>query len=135
MTLSHKLFGFHGRIARADYWLCTLILFSAMVGLIALMGAAIGIDGASQSDPRALGIQGLAALAIAWPSTAVGVKRLHDRGQSGWWILVSFVPVIGSLWMLLHLGLMKGDADDNRYGAAPPPIEFTPFSSLFLSRA
>lgn len=135
MTLTHKLFGLTGRITRADYWLCTLILFSVLVAVIALAGAALGIDAASPTDPRALGVQALAGLAMAWPSVAVGVKRLHDRGQSGWWFLASFIPVIGSLWMLLHLGLMKGEAHDNHYGAAPEPIVLAPLSGLFMGRA
>ena len=48
------------------------------------------------------------------------VKRLHDRGRSGWWMLFFvLVPVVGQIWGLVSLGFMEGAAGANRYGDDP----------------
>jgi uncharacterized membrane protein YhaH (DUF805 family) len=58
-------------------------------------------------------------LALLWPALAVSVKRWHDRGKSGWWVLVALVPLAGWLWVLIENGLLRGDAGPNRFGDAP----------------
>ena len=54
---------------------------------------------------------------IAWiiPRLAVTVRRLHDTDHSGWWILVNFIPILGTIVFLLFL-LTKGTPASNRYG-------------------
>jgi uncharacterized membrane protein YhaH (DUF805 family) len=37
---------------------------------------------------------------------AIVVKRCHDRGKSGFWALLLFIPVIGFLWLLVDCGLL-----------------------------
>lgn len=37
----------------------------------------------------------LYALAILLPGLGVTVRRLHDMDHSGWWIMISFVPLVG----------------------------------------
>jgi uncharacterized membrane protein YhaH (DUF805 family) len=57
------------------------------------------------------------------------IKRFHDRGKSGWWVLILFIPVIGFFWAIIDLGILQGDPGDNRFGppavgasaSAPPP--------------
>ncbi len=49
----------------------------------------------------------------------VAAKRLHDRGKSGWWLLVGFVPVIGWAWLIVELFVLPGSPGDNRYGPHP----------------
>ena len=46
-------------------------------------------------------------------------KRYHDRGKSGWWYLVTFIPLIGPIWVLIELQFLSGDRGSNRFG--PPP--------------
>jgi uncharacterized membrane protein YhaH (DUF805 family) len=46
------------------------------------------------------------------------VRRLHDTGRSGWWFLVSFVPVVGHFVMLLFM-VQEGQPDSNQYGLDP----------------
>jgi len=48
-----------------------------------------------------------------------GVKRCHDRDKSGWWILLSVVPVIGWIWAIIELGCLKGADGPDRYGPDP----------------
>ena len=54
-----------------------------------------------------------------WCSLAVGAKRCHDRGRSGWFQLISLIPAIGPLWLFFDLGLFKGTDGENRFGPDP----------------
>ena len=58
-------------------------------------------------------------LAATWISIAVGIKRFHDRNKSGVWILIIFVPLIGSLWYLIECGFLRGTPGPNDYGPDP----------------
>ena len=82
---------FSGRAARPEYWYW--VLFTVLVGIALTIVQLIG--------GRALGmvLRGLFDLAVLIPSIAVGVRRLHDTDRSGWWLLLSFVPVVG--WIIL----------------------------------
>lgn len=83
---------FSGRASRSEYWYW--ILFSSFAQLL------IGIFEASSNpyrDPSVLGSLILSALVC--PSFAVGARRLHDIGRSGWWQLIAIIPLLG--WILL----------------------------------
>ncbi len=54
----------------------------------------------------------------AVPAMAVGVRRLHDTGRHGWWMLVSLIPFAGGVWLIV-LMCLNGSAGDNRYGSRP----------------
>jgi uncharacterized membrane protein YhaH (DUF805 family) len=90
-------FGFRGRINRAKYWLALLILCVVDVAL-GLVGLAVGKGVAFQTVNSAVN------LAIFVSTLAVGVKRLHDRDRSAWWLLLFYVgPFLVALsgWLLL----------------------------------
>jgi uncharacterized membrane protein YhaH (DUF805 family) len=54
-------------------------------------------------------------LGVQLPQLAVSVRRLHDTGKSGWWMLVGLVPIGG--WVLILALLLKdGDLAENEYG-------------------
>ncbi len=57
-------------------------------------------------------------LAILIPSLAVAVRRLHDVGKSGWFLLITLIPLIGGIWCLI-LMCTDGDVQDNEYGSSP----------------
>jgi uncharacterized membrane protein YhaH (DUF805 family) len=61
---------------------------------------------------------GLFSLAIFIPNLAVIVRRLHDQDKSGWWFFISFVPIIGGIWLLI-LYLTDGTPGPNRFGPDP----------------
>ena len=50
------------------------------------------------------------------------VKRLHDRGKSGWWVLLCMIPVIGTIYWVIDCGLLAGKDEDNEYGE-PAPLQ------------
>jgi len=57
---------------------------------------------------------------LMWPALAIQVKRWHDVNKSGYWVLINFVPLIGSVWAFLELGFLSGSPSNNNYGNAPP---------------
>ncbi len=60
----------------------------------------------------------LYALAVLIPGLAVAVRRLHDIGKSGWWILISLIPLIEGIWLLVLL-VTDSEAGSNKWGANP----------------
>ncbi|KKE84557.1 hypothetical protein N481_19115 [Pseudoalteromonas luteoviolacea S4047-1] len=58
------------------------------------------------------------ALAVAVPSIAVSVRRLHDTNRSGWWVLIALIPIIGTIAMIIFAAL-EGDECENKYGPNP----------------
>lgn len=100
--------GFSGRARRTEYWMFTLfnviiIAVLDLVGMAARLGSILG---------------GIYALAVLIPSLAVAVRRLHDTGKSGWWILIAVIPVVGSIILLIFM-LLPGDRGDNAHGPDP----------------
>lgn len=106
-VIKNKYFNFDGRARRTEYWMFTLFNIIAIV-VLAVIDSFIG-------KPI---LQGLYMLAILLPALGVTVRRLHDTGRSGWWILVSFVPFIGGL-ILLVFTVLDSQPGDNQYGANP----------------
>jgi uncharacterized membrane protein YhaH (DUF805 family) len=58
-------------------------------------------------------------LALLIPGLAAGVRRLHDTGKSGWFVLIALVPLVGTIILLVLLA-QKGQTEDNTYG--PPAL-------------
>jgi uncharacterized membrane protein YhaH (DUF805 family) len=105
--------GFSGRASRREYgWTVGMMLLLSLV-----LGAVAGIAGPEFADVTGA----LVTLVHLVPGLAVGARRLHDSGRSGWWQLLWFVPVVGVLAMLVLL-LWPGTSRDNRYGP-PAPVQ------------
>ncbi len=107
--------GFEGRARRREYW-----MFSLFNGLFTL--AAIVLDAATGGSTMPLldygPFQILYGVATFIPSLAVLVRRLHDVGKTGWYLLVVLIPILGAIWLLV-LACTEGDAGVNKYGADP----------------
>lgn len=95
-----KYVGFEGRATRSEYWWWVLFVF--------LVAIALGV-----LDLQML--SGLFSLGILLPSLAVGARRLHDIGKSGWWLLVNLIPLVGWL-VLLYFMVQPSQAGSNEYG-------------------
>ena len=49
----------------------------------------------------------------------VNIKRVHDRGKSGWWLLFyELVPIVGQVWGFIELGFLRGNENENEHGPA-----------------
>jgi uncharacterized membrane protein YhaH (DUF805 family) len=73
--------------------------------------------GTMDEEPGAGLLGGLLTLALLLPSIAVTIRRLHDTGRSGWWILIFLIPVIGLVGF--YFMVKDGDPGDNRFGPDP----------------
>ncbi len=100
-TCFTKYVGFEGRAGRSEYW--WWVLFVVVVSVL------LGVVGAEM-------LGGVFSLATLLPSLAVGARRLHDIGKSGWWQLLGFIPLIGWL-VLIYWGVQPGEGD-NAHGPA-----------------
>jgi uncharacterized membrane protein YhaH (DUF805 family) len=107
-VLKNRYATFSGRARRKEYWMFFLFNFLIAVG-ISIMEAIVGLAGI---------LGGLYALAVLIPGIALTVRRLHDTGRSGWWILIALVPFIGWIILLVFMVLDSQPAD-NAYGPNP----------------
>jgi uncharacterized membrane protein YhaH (DUF805 family) len=106
---------FSGRARRKEYWF--FVLFNAIFAIAAMV--LDNILGLAIEDVGYGPFYILYALATIVPGLAVSVRRLHDIGKSGWYILLAIIPCVGAI-ILLIFDLTPGDAGDNEYG--PDPI-------------
>ena len=110
---------FTGRARRAEYWY--FVLFNLIISLI--LAIIDNIIWGSQNGMMVL--SGLYGLAVLIPSLAVAVRRLHDTGKSGWWILIALIPVIGASWLII-LFIYDSNYGDNRFGPNPKGVTAAP---------
>jgi len=107
------LFSFQGRIGRATFWglWISIVVINIIVGAV--------LQAMADRQPM-LGLLVLLWLPPAvWVSLAMQVKRWHDRNKSGWMILINFIPIIGWIWAMVELGILKGTTGSNQYGEDP----------------
>ncbi len=109
-TVLSKYVVIEGRAPRSEYWY--FILFALLGG--AILGAVDGILFGGSMTP----ISTLFSLAIFIPSITVGVRRLHDRDMSGWWLLLALIPIIGTI-ALIVIFILRGTEGENRFGPDP----------------
>ncbi|PWJ34178.1 DUF805 domain-containing protein [Sediminitomix flava] len=106
--------GFDGRASRKEFWM--FVLFNFLIGFVAAL--IDNLFGIANAETGAGPIYGIYSLGVLLPSIAVSVRRLHDIGKNGWYLLIMFIPLIGSL-VLLYWWIKKGDLGANEYGAEP----------------
>ena len=138
MTIQQWLFSFKGRIGRRDFWIWIGVWIVAMLALF------ISANNAWLSTQTAA----FALVSLLWPTAAVLVKRLHDRGRSGLWALLvilawmllagnwailpgvwqwavgRFVPTLILVGMLIDLGAFIGTQDANKYGKDTQDVKY-----------
>ncbi len=102
-----------GRSGRPEYWYFVLANIVISIGL-SLLSTIIG------NDSNALG--SIYSLVVLLPGIAVGIRRLHDIGKSGWWLLISLIPFVGFVWIIILMAT-DGDAEENEYGPSLKEVE------------
>jgi uncharacterized membrane protein YhaH (DUF805 family) len=119
MLSPNEFFSFQGRSRRRSYWLIQIA--TSLTGLLAvgLIAVALGADFSNDEDPKLLLAQLLGLGVVIWPSLAVSVRRCHDRNQSGWFVLLMFIPFLGGMWAFINLGCLEGTKAPNRFGSSP----------------
>jgi len=104
---------FTGRARRREYW--TFVLFNVIITVVLTMIESIADSDSEGSQSTLATLYGLVVLT---PSLAVGVRRLHDIGKSGWWMLIGLIPIIGTI-VLLIFAVRDSQPADNQYGQNP----------------
>lgn len=104
---------FSGRARRTEFWMFTLVNIAVSM-LLAFVDNSFGM-----TVSYGVGmLSSLYGLAVLIPSLAVAVRRLHDTGRSGWWWLISLVPLIGAV-VLLIFAAQDSQPGSNKYGPNP----------------
>ena len=116
-TVLRKYAVFSGRACRSElwYWVGAVFLLFFVLAILegALLAPALGFEAFAPESGQPLRL--LMSLVIFLPSLAVAVRRLHDIGRSGWWLLIQVVPIVGAL-ILLWWYVQPGNEGPNQYG-------------------
>ena len=97
---------FNGRANRKQYWLYQLFLAILMIILniiFSFLGEKLGVI-----------LSAICNLALILPTLGITVRRLHDINLRGWWMLIGFVPAVGSL-VLFVFTVLPGTDGKNRF--------------------
>ena len=107
-----KYFSFKGRAKRQEFW--WFFLFSILIGQITSIASSLQILTNQGSKGLIFAINDMFYFAICGiPSIAVGCRRLHDIGKSGWWQLLTFT-VIGLIPLFIWFA-RDSDKNENSY--------------------
>lgn len=105
---------FGGRARRKEYWFFALFNVIATI-ILAFVDSALG----TFNMETGVGILGMIyALAVLLPAIGVAIRRLHDTGRSGWWLLLAFLPLIGAIVLIIFF-VMDSSPGENEYGTNP----------------
>ena len=113
MDWGYLFTSFEGRINRGKFWAGYVVLWVMTTIVVGLLWALLG----DSTNFWILYFVAVALLVIA--GLAVQVKRWHDRGKSGWWVLIALIPFIGPLWAFIETGFLPGTRGSNEYGPDP----------------
>lgn len=116
MKIINFLFSFQGRTPRRSFWGVLMGIFAAILAVGGIMNELAGDGGKSAYEDVVFAILFLPCM---WIGLAMQVKRWHDRGHSGWRVLINAIPILGPLWVMVELGFLKGTAGANRFGIDP----------------
>ena len=100
-VITKNYINFNGRARRTEFWMFTLVHI-IIIFLSLFLGPLPFI---------------LYMLLTIMPAVAVGIRRLHDTGRSGWWILAANVPILFVIYY--YYMVLEGDQGANIYGDSP----------------
>ncbi|MEO5755623.1 MAG: DUF805 domain-containing protein [Mesorhizobium sp.] len=121
------LFGFSGRIGRAQWWLASFAIVLVWVLIIAGFAAFIAVvdpsaehtSGELSHGGLSVGIALLMGIILScWIKIAATIKRYHDLDKPGVWLLLTLIPIIGPIWVTIECGFFAGSPGNNDFG--PP---------------
>ncbi len=114
---SEKYDNFQGRARRKEFW--GFILFQTLVALTFSVAMFVAVERGQSPFITTPGILYIIYSLLSFvPGLSVAVRRLHDVGQSGWLVLIGFIPILGVL-VLIAFYSMDGIPYTNKYGDDP----------------
>ncbi|MCX8959186.1 DUF805 domain-containing protein [Erwinia psidii] len=138
MTLQAWCFSYRGRLGRRDFWIW-LVLWLVLLVVLFMLAA---------NEWMSAQTAAFCVVSLLWPTSAVVVKRLHDRNKPGYWgfLLIAawmmmagnwemlptnwqgvagrFLPTLILVTMTLELGVLPGTRGDNRFGTAACRVNY-----------
>lgn len=102
-----------------EFWIYTIAVTGCqfLLSMIAFLFDGVVIGG--REPVLGLILAMIIAAAAAWVATCIQIRRFHDHNQSGRWVLMNLIPLIGPIYVCVKLGLMEGDQGPNKYGNDP----------------
>lgn len=118
ICLKQKYSTISGRASRAEYWWFTLFMYLVYIVIYTLLAVMMfylhrGSGAQMFAALLVIGLMGIISILLVVPSFCVGIRRLHDIGRSGWWILLSFAPIVR--FVILVFTLMPSQPTANEY--------------------
>lgn len=116
-VVKNKYAKFDGRAGRKEFW------YFILVNIIIIFTLSL-IDGLTGTFSSEIGmglLSGIYTVVVLIPGIAVSIRRLHDSGLCGWWILLGIIPIIGGL-ILIILYVRDSTDEANKYGPNPKII-------------
>jgi uncharacterized membrane protein YhaH (DUF805 family) len=106
---------FSGRAQRSAYWYWILFFYIALFTPI-FIDLALS---AGSSEPTGISAVAFVVVLVCFlPNLAIGVRRLHDMDNSGWWILLTLLGGLGQIILFIWF-CIKGTEGPNRFGPDP----------------
>ena len=118
ICVGKKYADFSTRASRKEFWSFALFYWFLCLAMFMIsILVDVVFEHSFQMFRLMVGVSVIIVLLLMVPTYAVCVRRLHDTGRSGWWILLYFIPYIGAIALLIML-CRKSD-EDNKYGPKP----------------
>ncbi|MEL6809154.1 MAG: DUF805 domain-containing protein [Pseudomonadota bacterium] len=120
-TVLSKYVTFSGRASRSEFWWWVLALFIVLFicqmvdGLLIL--PLLGFEAFQPEGGTPLSF--IVSLLVILPNIAVAIRRLHDTGRVGWWVLIGLVPIVGAL-VLIYFYIQPSEENANQFGPPQP---------------
>ena len=112
MNTFKKFFGFKGRATRDYYW--GVLAIGIVVNALARWLVEDDVGGLFY-----LFFVFFIYLPFIWIAICTLIKRCHDVNKSGWWVLFSLIPIVGTIWGFLTFPFEDGTVGPNKYGEDP----------------
>lgn len=106
---------FNGRASRSEFW--WFELFVVILGFIITMANSFLFIATHSTVIGMVLLYGV-NLALLLPSIGLNVRRLHDIGKSGWYIFLSFIPLVGAIILIVWY-CKDSQPMPNEYGPVP----------------
>ena len=100
----NNIFDFSGVANRPDYWWPVLVnaILGAILTIIVQLILGHPIDDIYNFTDLSFATSKNIILFLVWlANLSVSIRRLHDTNRSGWWYLISFVPLVGTIWFFI----------------------------------
>jgi len=126
-TLKNRYAAFKGRATRSEYWYfalyCVIIAIILAIVDAMIVNPLLGIQPDLEGRKSSI-ISTIFSLGILIPSMALGIRRLHDIGKSGWWIFLGIVPLVNfiGVFVLIYFCTKDSQPGENRYGRNPKEL-------------